>query len=62
MDRGAWRASVHGVAKSRTRLKGLSEHTQERVQGAQAAHLSPEAPKAASPAYQILVSPPQLLL
>ena len=24
MDREAWRAVVHGVAKSRTRLKGLS--------------------------------------
>ena len=24
MDRGAWRATVHGVAKSRTRLKRLS--------------------------------------
>ena len=29
MDRGAWRAAVHGVAKTRTRLKRLStEHTQ----------------------------------
>ena len=27
MDRGAWRATVHGVAKSRTRLKKLSTHT-----------------------------------
>ena len=27
MDRGAWRATVHGVAKSRTRLKWLSTHT-----------------------------------
>ena len=26
MDRGAWGATVHGVAKSRTRLKGLSKH------------------------------------
>ena len=26
MDRGAWRATVHGVAKSRTRLKWLSMH------------------------------------
>ena len=24
VDRGAWRATVHGVAKSRTRLKQLS--------------------------------------
>ena len=24
MDRGAWRATVHGVPRSRTRLKGLS--------------------------------------
>ena len=27
MDRGAWRAIVHGVAKSGTRLKRLSAHT-----------------------------------
>ena len=26
MDRGAWRATVHGVAKSQTRLKRLSTH------------------------------------
>ena len=26
MDRGAWRATVHGVAESRTRLKQLSLH------------------------------------
>jgi len=28
MDRGAWPATVHGVAKSRTRLKRLSTHAQ----------------------------------
>ena len=27
MDRGAWGATVHGVAKSRTQLKRLSSHT-----------------------------------
>ena len=27
MDRGAWLATVHGVAKSRTLLKRLSIHT-----------------------------------
>ena len=27
MDRGAWRTTVHGVAKSRTQLKRLSLHT-----------------------------------
>ena len=27
MDRGAWRATVHGVAKSWTRLRQLSMHT-----------------------------------
>ena len=26
MNRGAWRATVHGVAKSRTQLKQLSMH------------------------------------
>ena len=30
MDRGAWRATVHGVAKSSTRLKRLSTHACER--------------------------------
>ena len=28
MDRGAWQAVVHGVAKNLTRLKRLSTHTQ----------------------------------
>ena len=28
MDRGAWQATVHRVAKSRTRLKQLNVHTQ----------------------------------
>ena len=28
MDRGAWQATVHGVAQSRTRLKQLSTHTE----------------------------------
>ena len=27
MDRGVWRATAHGVTKSRTRLKPLSMHT-----------------------------------
>ena len=27
MDGGAWRATIHGAAKSRTRLKRLSAHT-----------------------------------
>ena len=27
MDRGAWRATVHGVTQSQTRLKRLSTHT-----------------------------------
>ena len=29
MDRRAWRATVHGVAKSQTLLKQLSTHTQD---------------------------------
>ena len=28
LDRGAWRATVHGVAKSGTQLKRLNIHTQ----------------------------------
>ena len=33
MDRGAWQAAVHGVAKSKTQLKRLSTHarSQKRV-------------------------------
>ena len=27
MDRGAWRATVHGVAQSQTQLKQLNTHT-----------------------------------
>ena len=27
MDRGAWRATVHGIAKRQTQLKRLSMHT-----------------------------------
>ena len=27
MEKGAWCATIHGVAKSRTRLKRLSMHT-----------------------------------
>ena len=29
MDRGAWRATVHGVAKSQTRLKQLRMHSEK---------------------------------
>ena len=32
MDRGAWGATVHGVAKSQTQLKRLSTHTHDLVQ------------------------------
>ena len=31
MDRGAWQATVHGVAKSQTRLKQLSMHAQRHI-------------------------------
>ena len=31
MDRGAWRATVSGVAKSQTLLKRLSTHSHKRV-------------------------------
>ena len=33
MDRGAWWATVHRVAKSQTRLKQLGRHTQEKNWG-----------------------------
>ena len=32
MERGAWRAVVHGVAKSQTRLKRLSTHKKQKAQ------------------------------
>ena len=31
MDRGAWQATVHGVTKSQTRLKGLSRHSRKQI-------------------------------
>ena len=39
MDRGAWRATVHSVTKSRTRLKRLSMHT-SRVQNRSVSYAS----------------------
>ena len=33
MNRGAWRATVHGAAKSQRQLKQLSTLTHSRVQG-----------------------------
>ena len=33
MDRGTWRATIHGVSKSRTRLKRLSTHRTKTLQG-----------------------------
>ena len=32
MDRGAWRATVHGVTKSWTQLRGLAQHTGRQAQ------------------------------
>ena len=37
MDREAWWVTVHGVAKSQTRLKQLSTGTRTRMEGAQSA-------------------------
>ena len=31
MDRGAWRATVHGVAKSQTQLKQLSTYVRNGI-------------------------------
>ena len=31
MDRGAWRATIHGVTKSRTRLKRLNTHALTKI-------------------------------
>ena len=31
MDRGAWRAAVHGISKSQTRLKRLSTHAYHHI-------------------------------
>ena len=33
MDREAWRAAIHGVAKSQTRLKQLSSSSRSRQEG-----------------------------
>ena len=33
LDRGAWRATVHGVAVSRTQMKRPSRHTHSRIEG-----------------------------
>ena len=33
VDRGAWRAMVHGVTESQTRLKQLSTHRRESREG-----------------------------
>ena len=39
MDRGAWQGTIHGVAKSRTRLKCLSTHAHtDEVIEAEVAH------------------------
>ena len=38
MDKGAWRATIHGVAKSRTLLKGLSMHALRFFQGIMMKH------------------------
>ena len=35
MDRGAWRITVHVVARSQTRLKQLSTHTHKLIPGYQ---------------------------
>ena len=40
MDRGAWRATVHGVAKSRTRLTNC--HSSKHAAYAEPTELSPE--------------------
>ena len=37
MDRGAWRATVHGVAKSQTRLSNSHTHTHTHTHPKQAA-------------------------
>ena len=42
MDRGAWRATVHGVAKSWTLLKELSTHARQWSWGLQLLQLVSE--------------------
>ena len=41
MDRGAWRAAVHGVAKSRTRLSDWTELNWKESAGSSSPHLPP---------------------
>ena len=50
MDRGAWRATVHRVSKSQTRLKGLST---QRCQGARGIQLNPCHWGAGSPVFSL---------
>ena len=45
MDRGAWQATVHGVAKSQTRLKRLGTHFSIDVGGAKFQHESVKGPE-----------------
>ena len=46
MDRGAWRATVHRVAESRTRLRRLSTYAETRAWSSQ---LWTSAPRCCSP-------------
>ena len=44
MDRGVWRATVHGVAKTQTRLKWLHMHRADSLSAAEVSPLLPELP------------------
>ena len=44
MDRGAWRATVHGVAKGRTQLKRLGTHVHQPESKEQGTEYAPGRP------------------
>ena len=44
MDRGAWQATAHGVAKSRTQLKQLNNHSNKEPDRGQIAGLESQSP------------------
>ena len=51
MDREAWRAAVHGVAKSQTRLKRLSMHALEKEMATHSSVLAWRIPGMAEPGW-----------
>ena len=53
MEREAWRATVHGVAKSPTRLKQLSTHSGHKTDWKSHLMLTPKQSKTETPSKQV---------